>query len=462
MEVVVEAKTATIPGVIQALVQFDPRRARLVGYGPSVGSTYAVDQSARAEGQIRFAAAELEGESRAGTVFKFEALKADFMTGFQVSLDQDPGAYLAPEVGAQAVEGATPGDCDANGSVDVGDLTRIGHISLGVWMAMDAAMFARCDYDRNAFINVLDMRGVAVELSGATSTAGPGPGGSGPGDSVPADSVPGDTVPGDTGPGDTGLGGSGPGDSVPADSVPGDTVPGDTGPGDTGPGPNAPNWPTIATHAFRGALTDGGWVSNGRISITTRNGRSVAQYLYPAGWKDGEAPGNLSHRLHGGRELYIRFWVERSPNWAYHPVNDKVFYVDDTDYGGGGDPFTLVLAQEYVRAARQGPLGSVNYEAGPGTSWDGLVNRASGRTPLTPGQRHEIETLLVTGMNGEIHVWVNGVKNIEYIGVPMSDVTPSWDYFKFEPVYGGYAEGPTWDLTTEQHMYLDNVYVSGR
>ncbi len=81
---------------------------------------------------------------------------------------------------------------------------------------------------------------------------------------------------------------------------------------------------------------------------------------------------------------------------------------------------------------------------------------------LTRGVWHRIEVVVVanTGgaLNGQFHLWVNGVKTAEHNDVwYINEGEPGFHGIEWTPVWGGQGDR----LLQEQYMWVDGFYVSG-
>jgi hypothetical protein len=211
----------------------------------------------------------------------------------------------------------------------------------------------------------------------------------------------------------------------------------------------------LASQDFEGTLTDDGWEVYGssRLAIVSEGGRKAARFTFPGGMSDGEAPAVLVHHIGPDgvfRELEIEFDFMFGAGWVRHPVADKLIYVDDESYGGAGDPYTLIVETQSgsrLSSVKQGPTGTFNRQAGPAIEvgrWYRVRNR-----------------ITADGVTLRSQVWLDGVQ-IQDVSMPWVHASASFDSFKIEPVYGGFAPGTQWDVPATQYLYFDNVTVSGR
>lgn len=227
------------------------------------------------------------------------------------------------------------------------------------------------------------------------------------------------------------------------------------------PGANEPaGFARITSRACDARVEDGWAEPMGTLDIVADGSRTVCRTTYPAGMRDGSAPVNMWRTLAGTDEVYFRFDVKVSSNWEDHPVADKIGYSSDFSFGSGaGQPMVFTLTRGVVTIHSQGPLGSVNYYGGASAS-DGNPNQATGRFEIPRGQWATVEILMASHASaGTIDAWVNGVKTHQYRNVAWSNSSPSWDDFKWQPVWGG---NMGIFVRTTMYQYIDNIYISGR
>lgn len=224
-------------------------------------------------------------------------------------------------------------------------------------------------------------------------------------------------------------------------------------------GPDEPaNFEEVASNDFSGALTDDGWQLLGegsptRVEIVQENGFDAMRFRYPAGFQDGGGPGRLVHDIPGApSQIYFRFKYKFDVDFEGHPVGDKIIYIDDASYGGGGDPFFLLRenqAGSRITVVNQGPLETQHYGMN-------LVY-----FPQLNGIWYDIQGHLISGTSGQAHIWLNNgsgwVKTSQHLNVPFSNSSPSWDTFKFEPIWGGFTPQ---QATHEMYLYIRDAYFS--
>lgn len=225
-------------------------------------------------------------------------------------------------------------------------------------------------------------------------------------------------------------------------------------------------------------LTETGWYTNSspRLDLTTASSADVItpfnfnvsgnalRYIYPVGFEDGFAPSSSGTSVTDsplweagvGRYLYACIEVAFSENWLDHPTGtNKIGFIYSEGYGGGGDPLYI----EYDSDVSPPRIKMVNQ--GPGTVTSLTPNLADVRIPN--GKPVLIEVLVACNTagnsNGEVHMWVNGIKTTEYTGLPLVNAGGYvFNAFKIEPTWGGNVADLV--ISEEQYFYCSRAAVS--
>lgn len=225
-------------------------------------------------------------------------------------------------------------------------------------------------------------------------------------------------------------------------------------------------------------LTETGWYTNSspRLDLTTASSADVItpfnfnvsgnalRYIYPVGFEDGFAPSSSGTSVTDsplweagvGRYLYSCIEVAVSENWLDHPTGtNKIGFIYSEGYGGGGDPLFI----EYDSDVSPPRIKMVNQ--GPGTITSLTPNLADVRIPN--GKPVLIEVLAVCNTagnsNGEVHMWVNGIKTTEFVGLPLVNAGGYvFNAFKLEPTWGGNVADLV--ISEEQYFYCSRAAVA--
>ena len=100
-------------------------------------------------------------------------------------------------------------------------------------------------------------------------------------------------------------------------------------------------------------------------------------------------------------------------------------------------------------------------------SWNASPNMNVASSVITRDVWQKWE--LILGANtpgqydGEAHWWLNGVKvgqftNVGYCDATQTGAANTWQVVDWNPTYGG----GTTTIPTDQFMYMDHVYISGK
>jgi hypothetical protein len=181
--------------------------------------------------------------------------------------------------------------------------------------------------------------------------------------------------------------------------------------------------------------------------------------MFPKGMVGGGGPVNITTPIEKA-EFYVHFGLKLSPNWYGHSAGVKLFFIRNRQDGGekgdiyfhidgsGSNPLSFQVRTQNVVG------GGVNYAS----------NLAS--SALTRGVWYDIEVHLVSDSSagagdGQIHVWINGVKTHQRTGVSLlrAGADRIQDTFQWNPTYGG---GDHESVPEDQFQYVDHVYISGR
>jgi hypothetical protein len=226
------------------------------------------------------------------------------------------------------------------------------------------------------------------------------------------------------------------------------------------------------------SLTETGWYTNEspRLDLVAANttdvttpfnfnvSGNVLRYIYPVGFEDGFAASSSGISVSDspiwqsgvGRYLYACIEVAFSENWLDHPTGtNKIGFIYSEGYGGGGDPLYI----EYDSDVSPPRIKMVNQ--GPGTVTSLTPNLADVRIPN--GKPVLIEVLAACNTagnsNGEVHMWINGIKTTEYTGLPLVNAGGYvFNAFKIEPTWGGNVADLV--ISEEQYFYCSRTAVA--
>jgi hypothetical protein len=204
-------------------------------------------------------------------------------------------------------------------------------------------------------------------------------------------------------------------------------------PGGDDPIAGAPGWAVV----FNAAVDD----PNGWAVRADHDGRSVCDFVYPAGMVEGTAPATVYWGVINADEVYVRFWWKPTTPFDLGPNGTKLLHLLN---GADGKHF-LILRPD-------GKLHVVPEYAGSDFAW---------RSPLaavpvvTLGQAHIVEWR-ADRVTGEGSVHLDGVLHLSYEGVVSAQ---AFEYFYMSPTFGGNSGAVK---TRTDHFYFDDISISAR
>lgn len=233
------------------------------------------------------------------------------------------------------------------------------------------------------------------------------------------------------------------------------------GTGATGPGGASaePAGFTMITNRPFDQPNEDGWSASSGLTAESdgsapASGPGVLKVTYPVGYGGGYAPiwSDRSISGLGYRKLYVSFTVKLSSNWQGHQTGtNKIGFVwldgDPNLFfnarGKGSGTLTPAVSLQGV------PMGAQNLMPNVGT---GVVKR---------GEWQRWEAVLIVNeagkSNGEIHLWVDGVKLHEHKGLNLSSRGSHWETLTWRPIWGGAGDS----VKSTQYMWMDHYYASG-
>lgn len=239
--------------------------------------------------------------------------------------------------------------------------------------------------------------------------------------------------------------------------------------------PNEPSGMTLITERpFNDldAVTDGtvAWtvefdgnpesiVSSGYNGTPPRSGPNVIQFKFAENNGGGGEMGNLGSILFGPfSTVYLHMWVEWDLNWQGHDsFTNKLWFIRKSDPDVGAGDHTLMSAQ----GKDDGPLSLAvkgqNYCCGD-------TNPVATGGSLNRGQFYDLEFLITANTpgvkDGILKCWKNGSLVIDRTDWNpfTSTETPTFDGFKYRPIWGGTEDTVIQDM----FIWVDGVRVSGK
>lgn len=206
--------------------------------------------------------------------------------------------------------------------------------------------------------------------------------------------------------------------------------------------------------------TDDGWLvfgsgfslqSTDDIYSTSGN---CGRMTYPSGFDGGDAPAQTAAADLSMIQTYFCMSWRVSENWQPHPSGtNKILFITTEGYGGGGDPAFLSYQTDEV----EGRI--VMRQQGPDIPYQDLGPNLTNVEPI-PGQFMFIECIMTMNKpgkaDGQLHMWVNGIKTTEYDDVQWVNAGYEFNVLKFEPTWGGI--GGT--VTNEMHQEISRLWFS--
>jgi hypothetical protein len=245
--------------------------------------------------------------------------------------------------------------------------------------------------------------------------------------------------------------------------------------------PSASNEPAgyavIGEHTFS-TKEEGGWNLPGagaNLTIQTdatepESPPNVGRVLFGQGLPTSGSliPVSLGKTGWSSADFYFRFSMKYSANWQGHSSGvNKVFYWTDSSSGGGGDPL-ICRCQGSDAGDMNFQVVTQNPDLSPVTviyRWDSAGNGVSPSLADATIDRdtwYVIEVLIRANTpgsaDGEIHVWIDGTKILEFTNVEMvsPDSDGTFDNCRGEPVWGGSGDSVEEDM----YLYWGHFYLS--
>lgn len=141
------------------------------------------------------------------------------------------------------------------------------------------------------------------------------------------------------------------------------------------------------------------------------------------------------------KEFYIAMRVKWDSDYEWHPISNKLFYLE---------PGNIILQSRHVSNSIQ-RYNSV-YIGGTG----GTDHMPDNNIPITLGEWHTIEYIIKRGTtNGELHVWLDGVKTMTKTGINVPPTT-STQTLDLNDTWGG--DGAP--RTRQSWRWMDHLYIA--
>ena len=222
--------------------------------------------------------------------------------------------------------------------------------------------------------------------------------------------------------------------------------------------PHQPAGYSKITDRLFNAANEDGWKSSSGLTVESDasaplSPNGVLKVTYPAGFGGGYSPiwsdKNISSL--GYRKLYVSFSVKLSSNWQGHKSGtNKIGFLWLDGHPGiffnarGSGSGTL----EPTVSMQGTPQGAAN-----------LVPNV-GNNPVKRGQWQKWEAVILLNgsgqSNGEIHLWVDGVKVGEYKGLNLTS-GGGFETLTWRPIWGGGDD----TVQSTQYMWMDHYFASG-
>lgn len=236
---------------------------------------------------------------------------------------------------------------------------------------------------------------------------------------------------------------------------------------------------TLVSERSFNAVTEQGWgyiaapgtqAAKGSLDIFSdptapKSPNNVGRATFPAGLSgDGSSSSMFHATLPMGNKttgrVYIAWWFKLSPNWYGQDGSsvDKILWAGQAvvlDCHGGG------YSDKFWRIALQG---GENFNGDP-THAQNQVSPTSGQRTMVRDTWYFNEFLIHLGTpgvaNGELHMWLNGVKTHQFTGrnIHRTDgsSTSAMSSVRWHPIYGGQNGS---NVPETQYQYIDHIRVS--
>lgn len=208
--------------------------------------------------------------------------------------------------------------------------------------------------------------------------------------------------------------------------------------------------PTVDQHARLGetrwqvTYNSHGYVTRVSDSSAPLSSPYVAQFMYPAGMRDGHAPGTMYWDDLNSAEVYVGFWWKVSNPWQEHPAANKIAFL----FIGGHTMFLYMYATNG---------GKRELRVQPEFASDGAMRYPNvTTTDVALGVWHRIEWYVkyVPGGEGVMKWWLDGVMQGNHSNM---NFPGNFTMFQFSPTWGG-NQGDT--KTETEYYWYDHVRLS--
>jgi hypothetical protein len=184
---------------------------------------------------------------------------------------------------------------------------------------------------------------------------------------------------------------------------------------------------------------------------------NIGQQWYPVGFPlIGSSPAVSEKGLGSKREVYIDFYVKVSSGWVGHSSGVlKTIHM----WTGGSNK----LIPELTGSGSSPLVPTIALQNTITTGSDLFMPNLVPSAVFSRGVWHRME-YVITGntsgaKDGRVVWWMDGVKVGDLGGLQFNSAAAVWDALHLDPTYGGSANGT---LQTEQFIWFDHLYVSGR
>jgi hypothetical protein len=234
-----------------------------------------------------------------------------------------------------------------------------------------------------------------------------------------------------------------------------------TTPAASGAHPNEPPGFVELTERPFAATIEDGWTLGGSMEIVSDGAAplsppEVGRMTYAAGMVGGSGPGSANKYYSEPKtQLYFHYAFKLSANWQGHDSNiNKILFFHDLLEGK--------LYEQFITLAHGKDNGPLGYRVNAHGAYSANLAPAT----VVRGQWHQAEHVVVqsSGLgvaDGELHIWFDGIKTHEHYDViydGLNNPPRKFANVRWAPTWGGGGDM----VVEEMHMYMDNVYVSGK
>lgn len=190
---------------------------------------------------------------------------------------------------------------------------------------------------------------------------------------------------------------------------------------------------------------------------TAPHSPSVVRHTYPVGQSGGPFPAK-TFSFSEQRELYVCASWKLSKPWDYHvSAVNKMFFINTNHSASLGNEVVFALHGTTESSAR---IKGADQGAEAGSAYK---NPNVNSSPWPLGQYNQLEVVVKqsTGgqSNGEMHWWVNGVKQGEYTNVKYHTTIDA----KFKALLWQHYWGGSSDVKAQtDYIWDDHLYISGK